>query len=195
MITQHGLLAQYTCSRLGEDGTLESCLRKQRHGRGANMRGRRRRFEWDTDAGIEGLPLQLLIMVVVAGLGLTIIMGWMNSIEAPHSIGDIVVTPGEITVQDTDGDGIFTASGLQLTVTVTDQSGDRLEGATVMLQGANVMTSKGEVVRGVTNSKGQVAFSDIKVEQFGSSLTTITVTVAKGDYGIDASYEIPVIPS
>ena len=98
-------------------------------------------------------------------------------------------------VHDPDGDGIFTASGVLVTITVTDQSGDRLEGATVMLQGANVMTSKGEVVRGVTNSRGQVAFSDLKVEQFGSKLTTITVTVAKGDYGIDTSYEIPVIPS
>ena len=159
------------------------------------MRGRKRRFVKDTSAGIEGLPLQLLIMVVVAGLGLTIIVGWMNSIEAPHSIGEIIVMPGEIIVQDTDGDGIFTASGVMITVTVADQSGDRLEGATVMLQGANVMTSKGEVVRGVTNSRGQVAFSDLKVEQFGSTLTTITVTVAKGDYGIDTSFEIPVIPS
>lgn len=159
------------------------------------MRGKRRRISRDYGAGIEGLPLQLLIMVVIAGLGLTIIMGWMNSIAAPHSIGDIIVTPGEIVVHDPEGDGIFTASGVLVTVTVTDQSGDRLEGATVMLQGANVMTSKGEVVRGVTNSRGQIAFSDLSVEQFGSKLTTITVTVAKGDYGIDTSYEIPVIPS
>jgi hypothetical protein len=149
----------------------------------------------DDSAGIEGLPLQLLIMVVIAGLGLTIIMGWMNSIAAPHSIGDVMVNPGEIVVQDSDGDGIFTASGVTVTVTVTDQSGDRLEGATVMLQGANVMTGKGEVVRGVTDARGQVVFTDLKVEQFGSRLTTITVTVAKGDYGIDSSYEIPVIPS
>lgn len=159
------------------------------------MRSKRRELKLDADGGIEGLPLQLLIMVVVAGLGLTIIMGWMNSIEAPHSIGDIVVTPGEVVVLDADGDGIFTASGVVITVTVTDQSGDRLEGATVILQGANVMTSKGEVVRGVTNVRGQVSFSDLKVEQFGSMLTTIKVTVAKGDYGIDTSYEIPVIPS
>lgn len=159
------------------------------------MRGKKRGIACEMSAGIEGLPLQLLIMVVVAGLGLTIIMGWMNSIAAPHSIGDIMVNPGEILVHDSDGDGIFTASGVLLTVTVTDQSGDRLEGATVMLEGANVMTGKGEVVRGVTDSRGQVTFSDIKVEQFGSRLTTITVTVAKGDYGIDSSYEIPVIPS
>jgi len=156
---------------------------------------KKRSIASETSAGIEGLPLQLLIMVVVAGLGLTVLMGWMNSIEAPHAIGDIVVTPGEITVHDPDGDGIFSASEVFISVTVTDQSGNRLEGATVMLQGANVVTSKGETVRGVTDSRGQVAFPDLKVEHFGLGLTTITVTVAKGDYGIDTSYEIPVIPS
>lgn len=148
----------------------------------------------DHDAGIEGLPLQLLIMVVVAGLGLTIIMGWMNSISAPHSIGEIFVSPSEIVVSDPDSDGIYTANGIIMTVTVTDQSGDRLEGATVMLEGANIRSSTGESVRGVTNSRGQVVFTGLMVEQFGSKLTTITVTVAKGDYGIDSSYEIPVVP-
>jgi len=149
----------------------------------------------DNGAGIEGLPLQLLIMVVVAGLGLTIIMGWMNSISAPHSLGDIHVNPGEILVYDPDGDGIYTATDVTLTVTVTDQAGDRLEEASVLLEGANIQTKDGGMVRGVTDSRGQVVFSGLVAEQFGSRITTITVTVAKGDYGVDSSYEIPVIPS
>ena len=156
--------------------------------------GIRVRLKEDRDAGIEGLPLQLLIMVVVAGLGLTIIMGWMNSISAPHAIGEVFVNPGEILVYDDDRDGLYTRTGVIVTVTVTDEGGDRLEGATVMLDGANVRNSDGTAVRGVTDTQGQVAFADLKVEQFGSGLTTITVTVAKGDYGIDSSFEIPVIP-
>lgn len=148
----------------------------------------------DRSGGIEGLPLQLLIMVVVAGLGLTIIMGWMNSIAAPHSIGEILVSPSEILVYDDDGDGIYTRTGILMTVTVTDERGDRLEGATVLLEGANVRTASGEAVRGITDSQGQVLFTDLRVEHFGARLTTITVTVAKGDYGIDSSYEVPVIP-
>jgi hypothetical protein len=160
------------------------------------MRNRRetRSLKDDRDAGIEGLPLQLLIMVVVAGLGLTIVMGWMNSISTPKSIGDVFVTPGEILVYDDDSDGLYTREGLTISVIVTDQSGDRLEGATVVLEGANVRTSEGDPVRGVTNENGQVVFADVCVEQFGSRLTTITVTVAKGDYGIDSTYEIPVVP-
>src|SRR5512137_1176710 len=160
------------------------------------MRSKRiaRRLRGDEGAGIEGLPLQLLIMVVVAGLGLTIIMGWMNSISAPHSIGEVFVAPSEIVVHDPDSDGIYTAEGILMTVTVTDQSGDRLEGATVVLEGANIRDSDGDKPRGVTNPRGQVVFSGLVIEQFGSKLTTITVTVAKGDYGIDSSYEIPVVP-
>jgi len=148
----------------------------------------------DGSGGIEGLPLQLLIMVVVAGLGLTVIMGWMNSIAAPHSIGEIIVSPSEILVYDGDGDGIYTRDGIVMTVTVTDERGDRLEGATVLLEGANIRTLGGGPVRGVTDSHGQALFKDLIVEHFGTRLTTISVTVAKGDYGVDSSYEIPVIP-
>ena len=154
-----------------------------------------RSMRHDYRGGIEGLPLQLLIMVVVAGLGLTIIMGWMNSISAPHSIGEVFVNPSEIAVYDADKDGLYTREGLTITVTVTDQSGDRLEGATVVLDGANVKVKDGGQAMGVTDTSGQVVLSGLKVEQFGSKLTTIIVTVAKGDYGLDSSYQIPVIPS
>jgi hypothetical protein len=149
----------------------------------------------DSEGGIEGLPLQLLIMVVIAGLGLTIVMGWMNSISAPHAIGEVFVAPGEILVFDEDGDGLYARADIVLTVVVTDQSGDRLEGATVALEGANVRTAAGNPVRGTTDAMGQVVFTEVLVEHFGSGLSTITVTVAKGDYGVDSSFQIPVIPS
>lgn len=134
-------------------------------------------------------------MVVVAGLGLTIIMGWMASISAPRSIGEVFVNPGEIAVFDSDGDGVYSREGVTLTVVVTDQSGDRLEGATVLLEGGNIRTYEGELVRGVTDSMGRAVFTGLVVEHYGPMLSTITVTVAKGDYGIDSSFEIPVIPS
>jgi hypothetical protein len=153
-----------------------------------------RSMRGDRLAGIEGLPLQLLIMVVVAGLGLTVIVGWMNSIAAPRSIGEVFVSPSQILVYDPDGDGLYENADVAITVVVTDQSGDRLEGATVVLEGANIRNADGSPVRGLTDEHGQVMFSGLLVEQFGRRLTTVTVTVAKGDYGIDASYEIPVIP-
>ena len=162
---------------------------------GAHTTRKLKRLSGDLCGGIEGLPLQLLIMVVVAGLGLTVIMGWMSSISAPKSIGEIFVTPGEIVVYDADGDGVYTRDGLTLTVAVTDQEGDRIEGATVILEGGNVRTADGGLARGITDSRGRVVFTDLVVEHFGRTLSTVTVTVAKGDYGIDSSFEIPIIPS
>ena len=159
------------------------------------VRARGSELSSDRSGGIEGLPLQLLIMVVIAGLGLTIIMGWMSSISAPHAIGEVFVMPSEILVFDDDGDGLYEREGLTLTVTVTDQAGDRLEGATVVLDGANIRSQDGGPVSSTTDSTGQAVFSGLHVEQFGTKLSTIKVTVAKGDYGIDSSYTIPVIPS
>ena len=153
-----------------------------------------RKLAKDTEGGIEGLPLQLLIMVVVAGLGLTIIMGWMNSIETPHTVGEVYVNPGEVYVYDPEGDGMYSNNEVTISIVVTDQGGDRLEGATVLLDGAHLRNFDGSTVRGVTDSMGQVVFVGLTVEQFGSGLGTITVTVAKGDYGVDSSYDIPVIP-
>mgnify|MGYP003225205835 CR=1 FL=1 len=49
----------------------------------------------DRSGGIEGLPLQLMIVILVATMGTAIIVGWMGNIEAPHAIGD-VETPGPI---------------------------------------------------------------------------------------------------
>lgn len=98
-------------------------------------------------------------------------------------------------VRDLDGDGIYIREGLTLAVTVTDQDGDRIEGATVILEGGSIRTEDGSPVSGVTDSRGQVVFTDLVVEHFGRTLSTVTVTVAKGDYGIDSSFEIPVIPS
>ena len=39
--------------------------------------------------GIEGLPLQLLIIIVVASLGLTMMVGWINNIEEPSTISRV----------------------------------------------------------------------------------------------------------
>ena len=54
-------------------GTTRKALRKNRKG------------------GIEGLPLQLMIIIMVATLGTAIIIGWMGNIEEPDSISRVDV--------------------------------------------------------------------------------------------------------
>ena len=84
---------------------------------------RQRKMHKNRKGGIEGLPLQLLIIIVIAGLGLSIMVGWMNSISEPDRIDDI-----EASYEKTDG-------AYQITVRVTDQNGDGVEGADVVLTG------------------------------------------------------------
>jgi len=74
----------------------------------------------DDYGGIEGLPLQLMIVILVATMGTAIIVGWMGSIETPHSIGEVEY---EDCINAEDG------TIPTFTVTVYDQDGNRLEGA------------------------------------------------------------------
>ena len=79
-----------------------------------------RRISKDNSGGIEGLPLQLMIMILVATMGTAIIIGWMGSIETPHAIGDVDVDPEKV-------DSVGEEFGF--TVYVEDQDGNPLEGA------------------------------------------------------------------
>lgn len=133
-------------------------------------------------------------MVVVAGIGMTIIIGWMGAIKTPQAIGTIYTSPSQITVSDPDGDGRYTNDAVTITITVTDQNGERLAGAVVLLSGASLHASAGAATSGVTDASGEVTLSSLSVEVFGRSLGTLTVTVAKSGYGSEASTQIPILP-
>ena len=87
------------------------------------FRQQKRKVHSNRKGGIEGLPLQLLIIIVIAGLGLTLMVGWMNSISEPDRIDSI-----ETSYERSSG-------GYEITVRVTDQNGDGVEGADVVLTG------------------------------------------------------------
>jgi len=157
------------------------------------MRFSKKRLNGDREGGIEGLPLQLMIMVVVAGLGTAILVGWMGGLSAPESISSVNVSPSEIIITDEDGDGNFEGSGVGLNIFVRDQNGDAISGASVVLDGCNVCNADGSLVYGTTDSEGKVVFEDLCVGRYGQGIGFITVTVAKGGLGTDSSLQIPVI--
>ncbi len=152
------------------------------------------RIKRDREGGIEGLPLQLMVMVVIAGIGTAIILGWMTNLQPPNSIGSVYSSPTEIILADADGDGIHTNDGIDVVVTVLDQSGNGIEGASVILRGANIMESEGGgLVHGTTDASGRAEFNDLWASQPGDSIGFVTVTVTKSGYGTDSSLTIPVI--
>ena len=152
--------------------------------------------------GIEGLPLQLMIIIMIATLGTAIIVGWMGNIEEPQSIGKVVVDSGDIDL--TGSSPVYSSnnalgsnnntyrSNETVVITVYDQSGNPLDGATVVLTGLGVTDSNGNTAHGTTNDDGTGTFSNLKMKMTGH-VGYITVEVSKSGYGEDSSCRITVI--
>ena len=87
------------------------------------FRTKRKAMRTNRKGGIEGLPLQLLIIIVVASLGLAMMVGWMNSIDGPDTIDSIEASYEKV------GDSF------EITVRVLDQDGYGVEGADVIITG------------------------------------------------------------
>ncbi len=88
------------------------------------IRKNRRKMHTNKKGGIEGLPLQLLIIIVVASLGLAVMVGWFNNIDEPDMIDSIE------TSYDRSGNDTYS-----ITVRVLDKDGYAVEGADVVLTG------------------------------------------------------------
>ena len=115
----------------------------------------------------------------------------MGNIEAPHSIGDVDVDPDSV---EAGADGTIVEA---ITITVTDQDGNLLEGATVVLEGLNVRVSSDdgyETAYLVTDSEGKVTFENLNVRQPGNaSVGFIDVLVTKSGYGESSDCRITVV--
>lgn len=134
--------------------------------------------------GIEGLPLQLMIVILVATMGTAIIVGWMGSIDTPQSIGAVDFDEN-VTAQD--------GKIASFNVTVYDQDGNRLPGATVVLDGLNVKMG-GKTAYAVTDSDGVAKFTDLTIDPAGSShVGYLHVSVEKPGYTAGADNRVMVI--
>ena len=154
---------------------------------------RRKQIESDRNGGIEGLPLQLMIIVLIAGISMAIILGWTNGLGAPRTIASVNSDPSEIIVADANGDGLYTNDGLDIAVFVVDNEGKGVEGATVVLEGGGVTTDDGKTPHATTDQQGRASFSSLCVSKYGRSVSFVTVTVVKSNFVSTASLTIPVI--
>lgn len=151
-----------------------------------------RRGRLNRRAGIEGLPLQLMIMVLIAGVGSAILIGWMSGLEAPKAISSVRATPSEIVVEDLNRDGIFDRTNFDINITVLDQQGDGVAGASVILEGANLRKGSA-VAHGTTDAAGKLLLSGLSCSLSGDRVGYIHVTVSRAGFGSDVTLTIPVI--
>jgi hypothetical protein len=151
------------------------------------MKNGRKRISNDRSGGIEGLPLQLMIVILVATLGTAIILGWMGNIEGPRSIGSVDVMSDDILlVNGCTSDGI-------VEVRVTDQDGEPIEGAAVVLSGLGITDSNGNTAYVSTDSDGMAVFTGLRIQMNGGSVGFITVNVSASGFGENNTARVAVI--
>lgn len=137
-----------------------------------------------TLGAIEGLPLQMMIVILVATMCTAIIVGWMGSIDSPDVIGELVYEDTIVADGSSLGD---------VEITVMDTEGNLVEGATVILSGLNVQMDGGTAYA-VTDANGVASFSGLTINASGSSsYGLISIDVSKSGYTYGGNYEIMVI--
>ncbi len=77
---------------------------------------------------IEGLPLQLLIMIIIAGIVIVIILAWLAPWQNKAELESLSVTPNSV---DNDADSV-------ITITAWDTKGNRLQGVSIIVSGCSV---------------------------------------------------------
>ncbi len=98
----------------------------------------------DRKGAVEGLPLQLIIMVAIAAVVMVIILGWLAPWQSAVDLNSIEVNP--LTASD--------ETTTTLTITAWDTKDNHLEGVVIECTGCNIETQVG-----TTDANGQVTFT------------------------------------
>lgn len=142
------------------------------------------------DGGIEGMPLQLMITVIVAGLVLAVVLGWVLAIQSPLLIKSVNTEPAMVDLGDVPEDQAA-AKVAKIRVSAFD-----VEGAPVR---DTVVTAKGAVAGTVValdredgTSDGTVTLSVRAQLAPRVNIGEISLTVQKAGYPAK-SWSIPVV--
>ena len=95
-------------------------------------------------------------------------------------------------LSDENGDGIYLSNDIQIVITVSDQDGNAVVGASVSLDGSSIRDS-GHIPHMITDSNGQVSFDGLSAQRSGRGLGFIDVTVVKSGMVSSGTTSIPVI--
>jgi hypothetical protein len=117
------------------------------------MRGKRFR---DDERGVEGLPVRLIVVLVVGVIALSAMVAAVNSFKPQRTltaaVTEVSSKDGNLLQISNSGEGMVTKSWTCY-VNVTDDKGDPVSGASVIVYGL------GGAGSGVTNSKGRAYIS------------------------------------
>lgn len=131
--------------------------------------------------------MQLIIIIMVATIGAGIILGWMGNIDSPKYIGGVQTVTSNTDIVNGFGDDI------NITVVVTDQDGNPLEDASVILTGLGIVDIDDKTPYDKTDSDGEARFKDLQVLMKHGKIGYVTVNVSSPDHGEHNSTRIPIV--
>jgi hypothetical protein len=132
---------------------------------------------FDDERGIEGLPIRLVIALLVGVAALSVMMTMIED------VGGIGKSELDAEVDDNDIDLSHDGSP-DLTVTVVDEGGDPVSGATVTLAGSSAQLADGSRTA-ETESDGEVTFDEVTPElepNQDQGTLTIDIHPPNGDF-------------
>lgn len=145
----------------------------------------------DESGGIEGMPLQLLIAVVVAGLVLAIVLGWVLAIDAPAVIKGVSTDPATVDLGKVPMDRAATKT-VTIRVTAYDARDQPIPNAIVTIRGAAVGTYVAQD-RDDGAADGTVTVANVRVNLPPNvSVGELSVTVHKSGYPAK-TWTVPVV--
>jgi hypothetical protein len=144
-----------------------------------------KRIRLDDRGALEGMPLQLIIMVVIAGIAISIVIAWLTIFTAPD------LAKIELYSAEPATDPIrITENTTSIAVKAWDTKGNPLESVSVKISGANI------IVAGLTQADGTFTARDLNIDIGTSDFGTIHVEAEfSGTLSITKSFNIVVTKS
>ena len=118
-----------------------------------------------------------MIAVIVAGVALAIILGWVLSIRTPNVISRVDSTPETVNIANAPMGHLATAT-VTITVRAFDQKGNAVSGIAVTLRGSGMERTEIQTDAGDGTADGTATFANVHVQIPANSPTArIDVTV------------------
>jgi len=125
----------------------------------------------DRRGGIEGLPLQLMIIILIATMGTAVIMGWMGDIDSPHYIRTLGISENVVTIEN----GVIQ----DIHVCVLDENSEPLEGVSVLITNKQVTS---EVNYVVTDENGRAVLTGWTLGDYPKGTIRLNVSAYLAGY-------------
>ncbi|TET91723.1 MAG: hypothetical protein E3J35_01430 [Methanomassiliicoccales archaeon] len=138
----------------------------------------KKRISLDDRGALEGMPLQLIIMVVIAGIAISIVITWLTIFTAPD-LAKVELYSAEPETEPMK----ITENTTSITIKAWDTKGNPLEGVSIKMSGANVLVAGTSGPDGTFTASsliidiGTSDFGTIRVEAEYSGTVSITKTI------------------